>query len=217
VNATKADSDSFAGLREMRRQIQAMISDDPAYRRLLPRHGVMLFAPNDGGERFTRLFRETWGRIPLGVRRRILAYWREPPAIVWVRFPIAPVIELIPHWSERETGRGLRGDMANVTGGGYVMHFWTKIVAVFPDDLVRDLIAHELAHVHQWSIGWNLATEDPYGIEEDADITAEAWGFSASNIDDWCREHGVIKTIDLDKVSDSTRRRYLKKSLRSGR
>src|SRR3954451_999927 len=45
---------------------------------VLPRHRVFLFAPADGGRRFADLFRRTWRRLPLGVRRRILRHWRHP-------------------------------------------------------------------------------------------------------------------------------------------
>ena len=73
------------------------------------------------------------------------------------------------------------------------MQFWTKIVAAFPDELVRDLIAHELAHVYQYAIGLDFG-DDNYGCEEDADWTLERWGFSATAIDDWLREHGMRLT-----------------------
>src|SRR4051794_13519671 len=76
---------------------------------LLPRHGVFLFAPNRGGERFARLFRETWGRLPLYARRRILKHWRSDP----VPLPLfKPEIGLLKDWSGRETGRGLSGGWA---------------------------------------------------------------------------------------------------------
>jgi hypothetical protein len=43
---------------------------------LLPRHDIYLFAPNCGGEQFSSLFGETWKRLPLFARRRILRHWR---------------------------------------------------------------------------------------------------------------------------------------------
>ena len=46
---------------------------------LLPRHGVSLFVDDGNGERFARLFTDTWKRIPMAVRRSILRHWRESP------------------------------------------------------------------------------------------------------------------------------------------
>ena len=64
-----------------------------AYFPLLPRHNVYLFAPlpETGGERFARLFIETWKRIPLGPRRRILKHWKSGDS-----FAVGMVLETVP-------------------------------------------------------------------------------------------------------------------------
>lgn len=130
----------------------------PGYYRLLPRHRIYLFAPEpstkEEAERFARLFVETWKRIPLRVRREMLWYWKEPERRAGIR--MRPQIELLPDWSGHELRRGrrgLNGTKASTSMVGYELRFWTKIVAVYPDELVRALIAHELAHVCQAAEG----------------------------------------------------------------
>ena len=48
---------------------------------------------------------------------------------------------------------------------------------------MRDLIAHELAHVCQAARGWDLGSADPFEAEEDADWRMESWGFDAGAMD----------------------------------
>jgi hypothetical protein len=186
--------------------------------RLLPRHDVYLFAPTnsrDDGDRFAGFFRETWGRLPMWARRRFLKHWRTdpfPPPLLY-----SPVIELLPGWSGRKAGRGLRGDAANVSCRGHLLRFWTRCVAAFPDDLVRDLIAHELAHVYQWSIGDDLETMDNFEAESLADQLVEDWGFSADAMDEWMLANGHIKVIDLESLSPSQARRHKRNARRAGR
>src|SRR5262249_23509929 len=43
--------------------------------RLLPRHDVYLWVYDGDGRRFALAFQETWKRLPLGARRRLLSYW----------------------------------------------------------------------------------------------------------------------------------------------
>ena len=93
--------------------------------------------------------------------------------------------------------------------------FWTKIVAVYPENLVRDLIAHELVHVCQNAWGWDFT--DTFLIEEEADRALECWGFSADAIDDWDRQHGISRVIEWDKLSKAARRRIWKQKERAGR
>lgn len=198
--------------------------------RLHPRHPIFVRVGYraEGGERFARLFRETWRRLPLCARRTILAYWRcEPiPAL-----PIKPDIELLSYWPGQRRGRGLRSDKAAVYHHGYSMKFWWKIVAAYPDNVVMDLIAHELAHVIQYGVGYRdvvrdgrPVTIDPDGeelsmaqVEEYADWIAQLCGFEPWSIDDWDLEHGVTRFVDLDRVSASTRRRLLREQERCGR
>src|SRR5512142_2457057 len=79
----------------------------------------------------------------------------------------------------------LEGMKAGTTCQGHELRFWTKIVAVYPDNLVRDLIAHELAHVCQAAEGEPLGTANPQDLEEDADMRVASWGFDTAAMDEW--------------------------------
>ena len=148
-----------------------------------------------------------------GPRRSILGHWRKPcPALCGLP---GPQIHLLDDWSDRQRGRGLRGDKAGVSWKGNRLRFWRRIVAAYPDVLVRDLIAHELAHVLQESRGFEF--ENAYECEEDADMRAEFWGFSSTEIDEWDLAQGVTAEVDLDDLSPSRRRRVLQQNERNGR
>jgi hypothetical protein len=188
------------------------------YFRLLRRYGLSLFAPHGEGQRFARLFRETWAQIPLWARRAILRHWR---VMGFTR------VELVNDWSGRQgakgyragrpvrRGKGLRGDKACCTWRGHKLRFWCPIVRAYPDDLVRDLIAHELAHVVQNA--FELEFYDNYETEQSADEFVEAWGFSVTAIDDWDSEHGLLRVIEWDTLSERQKRRVWTRFVRGGR
>lgn len=184
---------------------------------ILPRHGVVVWTPGDDKQavRFARLFREAWKHLPLYARRRILGHWRDDDAPRIFGMVYSPLIHLEDDWDGRKRGRGLRGDLGMVHREGHMIHFWTKIVAAFPDELVRDLIAHELAHVHQFACGWDF--DDSYEREEEADRRGELWGFSSTAMDEWMLEHGHTRVIDPATLSPATIARYKRESRRSGR
>lgn len=173
--------------------------------RVVPRQPVYLSAPREGGERFARLFTETWRRLPLGVRRRILGYWRTD---LYAFPPSTPSIELLADWPHRQAGPDLLGTLGACSGCGHSLRFWAKIVAIMPDDLVRDLIAHELAHVYQWARGWDLDIVGNCKAEEDARRNVECWGFSSTAFFEWKRSNGINKAIDLDKLSPCQLKRH---------
>ena len=52
---------------------------------------------------------------------------------------------------------------------------------------MRDLIAHELAHVLQEAWGWDFRPDDHCDEEEHADLLMQAWGFDAYAMDEWDR------------------------------
>ena len=111
------------------------------------------------------------------------------------------MIQLLSWWSRQEVsrgGHGLRGTKATVSFRGHKLQFWSKIVAEYPDSLVRDLIAHELAHVLQAAWGWDFGPADSFEAEEDADLQMQAWGFDAVAMDEWDREHGITGSDKID-------------------
>jgi hypothetical protein len=178
-------------------------------RQLLPRHHVYLFALEPGGERFARLFVESWKRLPYYARRLVLRHWkRDTPADMTLK----PQIELLSGWSGRAGGRGLSGAKAAAGGLGYRLVFWTRIVDVYPDELVRDLIAHELAHIFQWASGWNIDRADPIVCEQHANDLVEAWGFSSTEMDEWDVAHGITTALpNLDKLDEAERAKVMKR------
>jgi hypothetical protein len=77
-----------------------------------------------------------------------------------------------------------------------------------PDDLVRNLIAHELAHGVQGAQGIRCAREysdgravwvckdgswfgDNHEIELDADLMMDSWGFDSDSLDRWALPAGI--------------------------
>jgi hypothetical protein len=77
-----------------------------------------------------------------------------------------------------------------------------------PDDVVRDLVAHELAHgvqnadgircVREYSDGqavYVLEDGSVFGgncdIELDADLLMDGWGFDSESVDRWARAAGI--------------------------
>jgi hypothetical protein len=185
--------------------------------RLLPRHHVYLHSPQAGGERFVRLFRATWGRLPCHARRRILRHWKTGGDHLNFR----PTIELLGDWAGRIGGEGLDGTKAAAGGDGHALRFRKDIVDAYPDDLVMDLIAHELAHIFGYASGWYRdGVEDPFRDEEEADALVEVWGFSSTAMDDWDLDHGVGEP-DFTEMDEGARARWLEEqrelSLRCGR
>jgi hypothetical protein len=184
--------------------------------KLVPRHPLYLFAPNGGGDRLARLFHETWRRVPLGPRRAMLGYWRTEAD---QRMSLTPTVDLLNDWSSRRGRRGLRGDKAETSERGCKLRFWTKIIAVYPDELVLDLIAHELAHVYQWAVdamptdGWDAVLL----AEEDADFLMESWGFSATAMDDWDLANDISRPTDLDTANPASIKRAWRRLLADGR
>ena len=87
-----------------------------------------------------------------------------------------------------------------------------------PDDVIQDLIAHELAHGLQDADGIRCTRVYSDGravyvskdgsyfgcrieIEEDADYTILGWGFDPDSIDRWALEVGISKVIEVDDLA----------------
>lgn len=162
--------------------------------RLFRRHQIHIFAP-EGGDRFASLFRLTWSRLPLWARREILGHWRCGGAGGLFRHLVGriPKIELVGGWSGREA-------LAAVRSNGHHLQFDAAVVREMPDHLVQDLIAHELAHVHQGATG--LFYSMPlHVLEQDANELMEAWGFDADAMDDWLAEVGIQSRVSCVNLS----------------
>jgi hypothetical protein len=189
--------------------------------KLLPRHKVELCAFQGDGQRFADLFVQTWKRLPLWARRRILGFWRD--ALLFDKASSvarnSPIIELADDWS----GRPERG-FAMVDYLGHRMRFRPIDVDVMPADVVQDLIAHELAHVLQDVYGIKCISVDDEGImtyidangdyfgclreiEADADGAMDGWGFDHESIDRWSLAIGRTKVVEI--TADEAYRRLM--------
>lgn len=186
---------------------------------LLPRHGIRLHSPCGDGRRFARRFVETWARIPLWARRAMLAHWRKPPEDF--RSSAIPSIQLLDSWPG-QVGKGLRATNGCSAARGHVLLFSRPIVEAYPDDIVRDLVAHELAHVVQEAVGQQFGELEHEAIEweEDADDRMAFWGFDPESMDRWAIEKGIVKPITPERFatfSDRHKRRIFAKARVSGR
>jgi len=156
---------------------------------LVPRRGLYLKVDADAlgwlhpwklanpGEAFARCFREVWSTIPLGVRRRMLAYWRSRNVTPQFRIAFDELIRL-----------GLDVESAAVARGACVLWFSPEFEAKAARGAdravrhVRSTIAHELAHVFQWArdyetrIRTTMSPQESDRLEKEADDLAGAWG-----------------------------------------
>jgi hypothetical protein len=82
------------------------------------------------------------------------------------------------------------------------MRFSRHVVGAFPDNLLQDLIAHELAHVLQWAVGRDMDGEDDLDVELEANELIESWGFDAYEMDDWLEANGPLRAIDSISKSE---------------
>jgi len=187
-----------------------------------PRQSVYLCRHGHGeDERFARLFGETLKQVRLRAGREIYRHWREDPQRYLASVPdpklrpepgrtytmadgmmIAPRIEVLNGWiggsgdsivgSERHCGA-----LGGVYARGHCLRFHALSVDRMPEEVVRDLVAHELAHVYLQAIG--VADEMEQGdLEQAADEVMDGWGFDSCSIDEWAVEVGIteIRVVD---------------------
>jgi hypothetical protein len=159
---------------------------------IIPRSGIYLSAHGHGDDRrFARLFKETWLSLPLLARRMMLRHWHEERRGIggfWGTPTTSPTIELLSGWFPTESSLWEAMDgmpeaeqpLAQVFGGGHTVRFWSTAVDDMPDDLARRLIAHELAHVHQFACG-----RSGVDCEADAEQLACSWGYPGGTIREW--------------------------------
>jgi hypothetical protein len=188
---------------------------------LLARHGIDLTAIDGDGRRFSRVYRETWKRTPLGARRQLLGHWRSGGGLMFGVL-LSPIVLLTNQLSAR-------GAFAETSKFGHELKFSGKQVDAMPEDVVQDLIAHELAHVLQNAIGIRCVKQyrdgradfvDSRGeywggnleLEENADCEMSIWGFDPYSIDQWSLATGRSKLLGSEHTG-----RVLSRVLRHGR
>jgi hypothetical protein len=166
--------------------------------RLLPGHDVFLRVVVGDGHRFARVFRKTWKRLPLRVRRFLLSYWAEPGP---ERALESPRIELNLHSFCSE----MRYSSVQC---GHRLQFNAKIVGEMPDDVLQVAIALTLVWALQLSaprgvrVGPNGHECSIFGDEdvltehmrqEDDDAIVTEWGFDPESVHRWAVATGRCK------------------------
>ena len=138
-----------------------------------------IFRDNDQERHFAGVFRDTWCRIPLGRRRQLVTFWRDD---VWSHHagPFSPKLELLQDWS----GRG-EEDVAICGLMGHGLRFYSGDIDVMPDNIVSDVIAHELAHVWLIAAGQHNPLDPEQDSEYPADYQMAEWGFDPSSVYVW--------------------------------
>jgi hypothetical protein len=195
---------------------------------ILPRSGLYLDGYGCGDEgRFCRLFADTWRRIALGARRLLMGYWRsDHPNVAICDFRgdhgrerlVVPRIQLLNGWHPPSFGLVRTGppapgrwpDLGSCYAEGFLFRFYAPVVDRLPDQLVRYLIAHELAHACQYAVGIGhrfagvgAADVTDGMLEEDADLMASLWDCGESeDLDTWLADNGVTKRIRFDNYKD---------------
>lgn len=175
--------------------------------RLLPRYPMRVDGNGVDLKRFVRVFRETWKGIPLSERRRLLSYWRSRSPT-----PYSPRFIILE-------GLYNRGEDIAALGVCYfhqnAFEFRADAVNLMPDNILRTLIAHELAHVAH-RLHWrghtpedfrdhlNLVADDepipegngpndlgsPHWMEEHETRQLHGdWGFCEEEFDEWLGEN----------------------------
>jgi hypothetical protein len=169
---------------------------------ILPSHHVYVWAVDGDGHRFCRLFQETWRRIDLRARRRILRHWREDDSVAWQIWQ-SPSIVLL---STRDQNK--RNHSAGTRCLGHGLRFCSADVDEMPDDVVRDLIAYELAHVYLFALGIRYGCEGRRGvgfvnaegeywgdiieIEDSNARFMSSWGFDSESMNRWANSTGRV-------------------------
>lgn len=130
--------------------------------------------------RFCRLLRLAWQRLPDDDRRAITRHWSDP-----AHQTIAPAPLFLL------TRRAVDGAAAGATSmSGFLLRFDGRVIAEWDEERVEDLIARQLAHVHNYATeGTDMSrfrwSEDSLRVGEQvrevmddyARDRALAWGF----------------------------------------
>lgn len=130
--------------------------------------------------RLCRLFRLAWRRLPEEARRDIVRHWLDPDHHGIFSRPVVALTE-----------RPVDGVAVAVTSmRGFLLRFHALVLVEWDEERIEDLIAHQLAHVHDYAVDgtdlsqylWSdesLATAEraSAAMEEYAMETMRDWGF----------------------------------------
>jgi hypothetical protein len=160
---------------------------------LLSDHGIDVHAPDSSFhllKRFAANFLFVWNRLPAADRAAILALWRHHKG---ARIEVCGKIAY--HTNASLVGRCEA--LADCAGCGRNLRFEPAFIEAAPPEYLREIIAHELAHVLQWATGdaSRILAEHGYGedgqenLHEHLDGIVDAWGFPGRDHRVWLRRH----------------------------
>ncbi len=147
---------------------------------------------------FGELTLAVWNRVEDLDREMIAQYWQKMETLM------LPAFGLLEVWFDDPEALA-----TTKPSGGIVVFDW-RSCRFLPDEILQSVIAHELAHVFQWSLGKSLSyltSEDvswesqdlfkdlvgPYGlIELHADQTMAKWGFDPLDVHLWMWQNTSI-------------------------
>lgn len=155
---------------------------------LVPRWGIFLTRNgHPAEERFAGLFWSTWSQIPASDRGIILNHWRHSP---WTSSFRSPRIELLDCWQEPLLSRSGEPKPSRALAScdllGHELRFRADVVHRMPISHVRELIAHELAHILPMAAG---DFSPAPACEVRADRQMARWGFDPFAMDEWVARH----------------------------
>jgi hypothetical protein len=171
---------------------------------------IYLTAVQGDGAKFASNFQTCWSTLPLQISTALLNHWNMPRILAIKSYPYTPYFLL----TDRLVGRADEGPgvtAAKVMDCGFFIQFWAPIFKKCPDEIATTLIAHELAHVYQYS-----QRKDPLkelgegGMEREADMLLEAWNYDISSLERWAcsvanngpkTEAGVQEVVRRSKLT----------------
>lgn len=107
-------------------------------RQFLPRTDFWFFVPNgEVGDNFLQTFSDVWFRIPQRVRYSMMHYWLSPHRQLPPTGDGPPVVTLANEWQER-------GDSLSHQYDSRYYFFHESTVAIMPDYVLEELIAHRV-------------------------------------------------------------------------
>ena len=175
--------------------------------RLLPHHTFSVKTPDkQTGQRFVMVFRRTWKKLPLEVRREILRWWRQDGvgAQLWN--------QLVASGSMKACRVELREQLDTETEAGCHtpegLQFSLILFRQMPEEVAEGIIAHELGHAFLCANGKGeeFSQQRRSDYQRDADAyfsdpeeievrkTTTLWGFDEKVIYRWIRHRERQKT-----------------------
>jgi hypothetical protein len=112
-------------------------------------------------DRFAKLFSQTWEKIPACYRQEMARWWKEHPDFYNVCSVPAYVV---PHIELRKDLPDEEEPAAICDRGGLQLLFRSQIIDTMPCQMVKFVIAHELAHVWQHAVARRALTADPASL-----------------------------------------------------